>query len=427
VIKKLFPLFLLPVISFLFISCAGSLTDQGRSSLSEQNYEKAVILYKQAIQADEKNSEAWRGLGIAQYKLNQFTDAESSLLKSYNLAKDGETIFYLGLVYESLGDYDKAINYYKDYSAIGVDNDVARMIEGRIAFISRKKMEQEVKYAIENEATISKEPIPDNTVAVLYFQNLGDKKELDPLQKGLADMLITDLSKVKDLKVVERVKLQKLLDEMKLGTTSSIDSTTTPRMGKLMRASKLVKGSFLNLDKDKFRVDANFIGTQDGSFKQVKNVLGSLTDYFKLQKELVFNIVADLGIQLTDKEREAIQVIPTESYLSFVAYSKGLDMEDKGMYSDALEQYKEAAALDPGFTQAGNKVNEIQTSQEKTSDFESTRNNMVSVTAPAALDRLIESNTSLTNEVITGQDDHNPNTTQGFGRGVKVDIEIKFK
>jgi tetratricopeptide (TPR) repeat protein len=427
VIKKLFPLLLLPLISFLFTSCSASLTDQGRSSLTEQNYEKAVILYKQAIQADEKNSEAWGGLGIAQYKLNQFTDAEYSLLKSYNLAKEGETIFYLGLVYESLGDYDKAINYYKDYSTIGGDNDIARMIDGRIAFISRKKMEQEIKSAIDNEGKISQEPIPDNTVAVLYFQNLGDKKELDPLQKGLAEMLITDLSKVKELKIVERVKLQKLMDELKLGTTSSVDQTTAPRMGKLMRASKLVKGSFLNMEQDKFRVDANFIGTQDGSYKQVKNVLGSLTDYFKLQKELVFNIVADLGIQLTDKEREAIQVIPTESFLAFVAYSKGLDLEDKGMYQDALEQYKQAATIDPGFKQAENKIDEIQTSQQKTSEFEASRNNMVSLTAPVSLDRLIESNTNLTNEVITGQDDHNPNTTQGFGRGVKVNIEIKLK
>jgi tetratricopeptide (TPR) repeat protein len=427
VIKKLFLLFLLPFISFLFISCAGSLSDQGRSSLSEQNYEKAVILFKQAIQADEKNKDAWRGLGIAQYKLNQFTDAEVSLLKAYNLVKDGETIFYLGLVYESLEEYDKAINYYKEYSTISVDNDIAQMIEGRITFISRKKMEQEVKFAIDNEDKISKEPVPENTVAVLYFQNLGDKKELDPLQKGLAEMLITDLSKVKDLKVVERVKLQKLLDELKLGTTPSIDQTSAPRIGKLMRASKLVKGSFLNLEEDKFRVDANFIETQDGSYKPVKNVSGTLTDYFKLQKELVFNIVADLGIQLTDTEREAIQVIPTESFLSFVAYSKGLDLEDRGMYSDALQQYKEAATLDPGFKEAGNKVNEIQTSQQKTSDFESTRNSMTNVMAPAALDRLIDSNTNLTNEVISGQDDHNPNATQGFGRGVKVNIEVKVR
>jgi tetratricopeptide (TPR) repeat protein len=427
VIKKLFLLFLLPFISFLFISCAGSLSDQGRSSLSEQNYEKAVILFKQAIQADEKNNDAWRGLGIAQYKLNQFTDAEGSLLKAYNLVKDGETIFYLGLVYESLEEYDKAINYYKEYSTISVDNDIAQMIEGRIAFISKKKMEQEVKFAIDNEEKISKEPVPENTVAVLYFQNLGDNKDLDPLQKGLAEMLITDLSKVKELKIVERVKLQKLLDELKLGTTPSIDQISAPRMGKLMRASKLVKGSFLNLEGDKIRVDANFIETQDGTYKQVNNVSGNLGDYFKLQKELVFNMIANLGITLTDKEREDIQIIPTESFLAFVAYSKGLDSEDKGMYSEALQQYREAANLDPGFKQAGIKVNEVQHMQSSAGDFEKGVNVISTQANTGALDRLIDGTANLTGEYMTGKDDHNPNTTAGFGRGTRVDFIFHLK
>jgi tetratricopeptide (TPR) repeat protein len=427
VIKKLFLLFLLPFISCLFISCASSLSDQGRSSLSEQNYEKAVILFKQAIQADEKNNDAWRGLGIAQYKLNQFTDAEGSLLKAYNLAKDGETIFYLGLVYESLEEYDKAMNYYKEYSTISTDNDISQMIEGRITFISRKKMEQEVKFAIDNEDKISKEPVPENTVAVLYFQNLGDNKELDPLQKGLAEMLITDLSKVKELKIVERVKLQKLLDELKLGTTPSIDQTSAPRMGKLIRASKLVKGSFINLEGDKIRLDANFIETQDGTYKQVNNVSGNLGDYFKLQKELVFNMIANLGITLTDKEREDIQIIPTESFLAFVAYSKGLDSEDKGMYSEALQQYREAANLDPGFKQAGIKVNEVQHMQSSAGDFEKGVNVISTQANTGALDRLIDGTANLTGEYMTGKDDHNPNTTSGFGRGTRVDFIFHLK
>jgi TolB-like protein len=264
-------------------------------------------------------------------------------------------------------------------------------------------------------------------VAVLYFQNLGDNKELDPLQKGLAEMLITDLSKVKELKIVERVKLQKLLDELKLGTTPSIDQTSAPRMGKLMRASKLVKGSFINLEGDKIRVDANFIETQDGTYKQVNNVSGNLGDYFKLQKELVFNMIANLGITLTDKEREDIQIIPTESFLAFVAYSKGLDSEDKGMYSEALQQYREAANLDPGFKQAGIKVNEVQHMQSSAGDFEKGVNVISTQANTGALDRLIDGTANLTGEYMTGKDDHNPNTTAGFGRGTRVDFIFHLK
>ena len=49
-----------------------------------------------------------------------------------------------------------------------------------------------------------------NTLAVLYFQNRTGQSSLDPLQKGLTLMLITDLSAVKGLQIVERIKLQAL-------------------------------------------------------------------------------------------------------------------------------------------------------------------------------------------------------------------------
>src|SRR5688572_24780539 len=54
------------------------------------------------------------------------------------------------------------------------------------------------------------------TVAVLYFDNNSADPQYDVLQKGLADMLVTDLSQVESLQVVEREKLQQLVDELKL-------------------------------------------------------------------------------------------------------------------------------------------------------------------------------------------------------------------
>ena len=52
---------------------------------------------------------------------------------------------------------------------------------------------------------------PPPTVAVLYFDNNSPNREYDVLQKGLADMLVTDLSQVESLQVVEREKLQALV------------------------------------------------------------------------------------------------------------------------------------------------------------------------------------------------------------------------
>src|SRR5215831_11843002 len=57
---------------------------------------------------------------------------------------------------------------------------------------------------------------PPPTVAVSYFDNNTGKAEYDPLAKGLADMLITDLGQLQALRVVEREKLNQILAELKL-------------------------------------------------------------------------------------------------------------------------------------------------------------------------------------------------------------------
>jgi hypothetical protein len=49
--------------------------------------------------------------------------------------------------------------------------------------------------------------------SVLYFNNTTQEKKHAWLSKGLADMLITDLSQVPQIKVVEREELQKVLKE----------------------------------------------------------------------------------------------------------------------------------------------------------------------------------------------------------------------
>ena len=427
-IKKLTK-FVLPFLTLLlFSNCAATLYDKGRSSLDDGEYLQAIATFKEELQTNPQNYEAWRDMGIAELKNNDLQSAEVSLLKAMEIMPDdGETIFYLGMLGETLGDYDKAIDYYKKCLSLkSLSGDVEGRIEGRIQIISQKKMEQEIKTALQNEESLSQEPVPPNTVAVLYFQNLGTNKELDVLQKGLAEMLITDLSKVKDLKVVERVRLQKLLDEMKMSTSQAFDQQSAPRLGKLMRAERLVKGTYLSMDDNTFRVDAGFIGTQDGSLQQVKDVSGSLEEYFKLQKELVFNIIDQMGITLSDQEREAIQIIPTESYLAFAAYSKGLDLEDKGNYKEAAEQYQEATNIDPSFTHAEVKLNEVQNIEQASTNFSSVENTFRSpaMDLSTTMDRLIEGSANLTGEMVLGRDDRNPNNSAGFGRGVKVEFEI---
>jgi TolB-like protein len=266
--------------------------------------------------------------------------------------EDDQAAYYLAASYESKQDYNKAIQYYRIYNELTFYGEYKELVEARIKLLYRQQMEIEAQRALQMEQQLDVAKIPSNTIAILYFENKGQKAELNPLQKGLSEMLITDLSKVKSLKVLERVRLQELVQEMNLSEMDIVDQKTAPRLGKLLGANRLVKGSFFDLTGDKINIDAFVAKSRTGEIDASTNIAGSVQDFFRMEKDLVFKIIDQMKIKLTDEEREAILEIPTENFFAFLQYSRGLDYEDRGLYTQAFEAYSQAAATDPNFSQA---------------------------------------------------------------------------
>src|SRR5437016_10498087 len=76
-------------------------------------------------------------------------------------------------------------------------------------------------------------------IAVLYFDNnsIGkDHADYDGVGKGIADMLITDMSQNQSVRVVERDRIQALVTEQNLTKSGAIDPTTAVRLGKIIGA-----------------------------------------------------------------------------------------------------------------------------------------------------------------------------------------------
>jgi len=166
------------------------------------------------------------------------------------------------------------------------------------------------------------------------------------------------------LKVVERVRLQELVQEMNLGETDIVDQKTAPRLGKLLGASRLVKGSFFNLTNEKLNIDVFVTKARTGEIEASTNISGNIKDFFRLEKELVFKIIDEMKIKLSEEEREAILEIPTEDFFAFLQYSRGLDFEDKGQFTQAYEAYSQAAVSDPNFSQAKTSASSAKKSEQ---------------------------------------------------------------
>ena len=138
-----------------------------------------------------------------------------------------------------------------------------------------------------------------NTVAVLYFNNKTGLEDMNALQKGMAIMLITDLAKVPDLQVVERIKVQALLDEMELGTSGLVDPTTAPKVGKLLGAYYVSNGEIILGKMAQLNIKPVLIDVPFGSVTPQTAATGNLQDLFRMEKEILFHIIEQMKVFLT--------------------------------------------------------------------------------------------------------------------------------
>ena len=303
--------------------------------------------------ASPKSVEVLRALGIQYYKAQRFADARAVLTEARTLApKDGVVALYLGLSAEGMNDMPAAKTAYLSYLQVGRTQRVRRQLEGRLAAMQRREIQEAAKAAIQQEAALSARAGERNTVAVMPFRFTGADSSLIPLERGFAELLATDLSRVKALTVVERARLSAILDEIKLSQSGAVDSTTALRAGKLIQAGTLVQGSLLQTG-DKLRTDAalvtvatSAIGTTPATDEQ------ALDRLFDMEKRIALALIGNLGVNITTAERNAIEQRPTKSLQAFLAYSKGLEFEDQGRFDEASRAFANASRIDPSFAAA---------------------------------------------------------------------------
>jgi tetratricopeptide (TPR) repeat protein len=294
-----------------------------------------------------------RALGIAYYKAGRWDDAKRVLTRAHQLSpNDGTTALYLGLADEQRGDLAGARDAYASYLTHGRTSRVRGQLRSHLAALARKQLETDAKLAVAQENTLAGTAGPANTVAVLPLTFNGGDTTLASLGVGLADLMITDLSRSSQLTVVERGKIDALLDELSLSQNGAVDARTAVRSGKLARAGRLVRGAVTQLDGKSLRADAAVVNVATARTGGPVNADFGLDAIFDAEKKIVLALFADMGITLTPAERAAVDQRPTRSLAAFLAYSRGLREEDGGRLDEAARFFGEASRIDPGFNAA---------------------------------------------------------------------------
>lgn len=179
------------------------------------------------------------------------------------------------------------------------------------------------------------------TLAIAYFDDPTNDPELEPIRRGLAQMLITDFKQLPGLEVLERAKLDLVFDELKLWKSQTVDPTTVAALGKKLAATWLLLGSVQQRGKI-LQIDARVVEVKTGQVLAGKSVEGERAQIFAMEKDVAQMLIDGLALKLSVAERSRLRKTHGKSYDEFVEYTKGLKALDSGDEAGAKKHFENA-------------------------------------------------------------------------------------
>lgn len=247
---------------------------------------------------------------------------------------------------ENKVDLNAESNKIKENISNNIEKIAEKEIPAVITNINETKKEK-------SNVIANNENIP--TIAILYFDNTSQEKELEPLKKGFADIIITDLSLIKEIKIVEREKLEEIIKELNLTETKFIDKENSLKIGKMLNAKYLLTGSYLNMF-GQLRIDVKLINTETSEIVWTKGLEGELKNIFGLEKNIVSSFLQSeiINVKTENKEENS-----TLKYEAIENYSKALEFYDKKDYKNAQIYLEKAISADSKFQYAKKYLDKI--------------------------------------------------------------------
>ena len=258
----------------------------------------------------------------------------------------------VGWCQEQGGRYDAAIATYSDFAAQHPTARGVAALRAKAQLALRASAERTAQQALAREAELAQQPPQSATVAVLPVLVSGDST-YQPLSRGLAELITTDLAYIRTLRLLERLQIGVLLAELKLGASDRADPATAARVGKLLRVERMVQGvaTIPPAGTGSVQLTASVV-SGSGVVRPVAPATGPFPRLLALEKQVVFGLAAQLGIQLTEAERQRILKEGPRNLAAFLAYSRGLEAMDGGDYAGAVRRFGEATRADPSFRTA---------------------------------------------------------------------------
>jgi serine/threonine protein kinase/tetratricopeptide (TPR) repeat protein len=187
-------------------------------------------------------------------------------------------------------------------------------------------------------------PASERSLAVLYFENLSGAKEDEYFRDGMTEDIITELSKIGNLKAFPRAAVLAYRDQ----------PVTGPQVGQQLNATHVLTGS-LRRAGNRLRITAQLVETRTGHSAWAERYDRELKDVFEVQDEIARSISQALRITLSPQEEKAIATKPTDNLQAYDFYLRGRSLVRRVTRSDlefAMQMFERAIELDAGFALA---------------------------------------------------------------------------
>jgi adenylate cyclase len=204
----------------------------------------------------------------------------------------------------------------------------------------RPKVDTGPELQLVAEPQVSHKP----SIAVLPFDNLSDDPQQEYFSDGMAEDLITDISKISGLSVTAR------------NSSFAFKGQTTDvkEIAKQLGVKHVVEGSVRKMG-DRLRINAQLIDGTDGRHVWAERYDGNLAEIFDFQDDIREQIVSALQVNLTPTDMAFTDRKSTENVEAYDLFLKGRANFYSATHEHTLEAIKcleKALEIDPNFVDA---------------------------------------------------------------------------
>jgi len=185
---------------------------------------------------------------------------------------------------------------------------------------------------------------PEKSIAVLYFENLSGATDEEYFRDGMTEDIITELSKIKVLRVFPRSAVLAFRNK----------PVPAPQVGRELGAAYALEGSVRRAGT-RLRITAQLVETRTGHSVWAERYDRQMEDVFAIQDEIAQNIARALRVMLTEKEKKAIEKVPTNEIQAYDYYLRGRQFMyqfRRKSLDHARQMFARAIVIDPNYARA---------------------------------------------------------------------------